>query len=455
MNDEPHPRRASSGAHPSDVNTDSKQVFEALGEPEAWKGEPHRWSDAIAAYPAGPLPFLDTTALSEKCRIAGIAEDRIPLLTALADEITRDPHLRVLAWYLFWCVLVACDSTGDWDLPSLKPRLGNRDGLLYLLLALEYPGQLAEYHRTLGYPREVTADTARKVAWEEAIHVTGAGVPGISSDQYRWFNSYLLSPSARLGRFEYNLRDEWGEYYYIFRREADGAVIALIGGDLQVGEDGLLLDEDAPPSTGWTTSWSKTEEAITAYPIHPNGRILRREVRLPRPEWKQVPAMTGPGQFDSEARLEMHVPFGGGMDWDSVRESLNRAEAFFRRYVPSKPIRLFSMTTWFMDPRVPEILGESSNPARFLRACYLVPDTPHSGLLSSLIFHRNVATTPVDELPARTSVQRVIIAFLKRGGVWQGGGMFILPEDLPHLREGLYRDRFAALSREFGLEGLR
>jgi hypothetical protein len=257
---------------------------------------------------------------------------------------------------------------------------------------------------------------------------------------------------VRLGRFEFSSRNEWGEYFYVYRRDRDGAVLAVIGGGMQITDDGLMLPEDAAPGSGWTTTWAKTDREVTAYPIHPGGRVVRRSVTLSLSDWQQVPAMTGPGQFESEARLDLHVPYGGGMDWETALASMRQADAFFHSQLPDNPIRLLFMCSWFLDPRLPEVLGASSNPAKFQRACYLAPEPPNPRLLYRMIFQRDHERTPVNELPTRTSVQRAIVGFLKAGGTWHGGNMFILPEHLPDLREGFYLDRFVRLSRELGLE---
>ncbi len=434
----------------------SKEVFEALGEPEAWQGDAHRWDEAMAACPAGPLPFLETSGLSGKCTAAGIAADRVPLLEGMAREIAGDPHLRALAWYLHWRVAVVMQAyKGGWNIPTLTPRLGKRSGLFYLLLLLEFPRHIEEWKRAQGVPSEVIADSLRTIADQEAMHLVGEGAPGIYADDYRGWSTLTGLDSSdihvRLGRFEYGSRSEWGEYYYPFRRDSDGAVLALIGGGLRVTDDGLMLAEDDASSPGWTTTWEKTDHTLTANPIHPCGRVLRRAVSLPLSAWRQVPAMTGPGQFDSEARLDIDVPFGGGMDWETALASLRQADAFFRKHLPQRPIRIINMLSWFLDPRLPEILGDSSNIAKFQRACYLAPDPPASRTLYRMVFQRDHERTPVDDLPTRTSLQRAIVGFLKGGGVWHGGNMFILPEHLPDLREGFYLDRFAALSREFSL----
>jgi hypothetical protein len=135
-----------------------------------------------------------------------------------------------------------------------------------------------------------------------------------------------------------------------------------------------------------------------------------------------------------------------------VRDSLKRACEFFPKYHPGRSFKLVQMSTWFLDPRVPELLGRDSNPARFQRLCYLVPETPNPALLWHKVFQRELETTPAGDLPEKTSVQRAIKGFLRSGGSWHGGRMFILAEDMADPREGAYLDRFAALARELGIK---
>jgi hypothetical protein len=345
---------------------------------------------------------------------------------------------------MHWRVFVAPQGAGQWHCPSLGRRLGTRAGRFYLLLALDFPERLASWHRKLGYPREVTAETIQEIACYEAMHVAGEGVPGIYDGMYEWLSSYLVSPFVRLGRFEYQMR-EWDGGVGVFRRDSDGAVVAVAGDAARVGDDGLLLGDDAPQTSGWTAKRGETAEAFTGFPIDPAGRIVRREVRLPRPDWRRVLAA-------GDAVLDLHIPFGGGMDRERVRDSLKRAAAFFPRYHPDRPVRMLVLTTWFMDPRVPEVLGEESNAARFQRACYLHPCDPDPDGLW-FVLGAKFTEKPLDELPARTSVQRALAGFLKRGGKWHGGSMFVLPEDMPALRENAYRERFAPLAKELGIMG--
>jgi hypothetical protein len=105
-----------------------------------------------------------------------------------------------------------------------------------------------------------------------------------------------------------------------------------------------------------------------------------------------------------------------------------------------------------MDPRLAEILPAESNPLKLQRAVHLYPTQPDPDSLW-FVFLTSVTRTSPASLPAQTSLQRGLIDFLARGGSWNGGGFFMLPEDMLAPREGAYRERFEALCRE--VPGLR
>jgi len=408
-------------------------VLKALGEPKAWHGRPRKWREAMAAFPRGPLPFLDKGRIAAKCRASGIAADRAPLLAAVADEIARDPALRAFAWYMHWRVFMAPRTGVSWGGPSLGKRLGKRAGLFYLLLSLDFAAALRRYHVKLGYPRAVTVETLQEIASYEAMHVAGYGVPGMYSGMYSWLSSYLVAPFVRLGRFEYQMHG-YGGGVRVFRRRADGAVLALAGGGERVDAEGLLAGDRKVRDGGWRTKFRAGRSAFTGNPVDPAGRILRRRARLPRPAWRKV--------LDAgDNVLDLHIPYGGGMDWDRIRDSFRRAAVFFRRYHRRTPVRAVVVHTWFMDPRVPEVLGPDCNPAKFQRACYLYPGWPYPDGLW-FVFLKSVESTPPEKLPGKTSVQRALRAFLKRGGRWNSGAMFVLAEDMEDMREMRYRQGF-------------
>ena len=420
----------------------AKEVLAALGKPDAWDGAPKGWDEAMNAMPESGFPFLRKDGLAERCAAAGIAPDRAALLAPVIDEIERDPVLLTWAWYMHWRVYAAPHLDAPWGAPEPRPQLGARVGLFHLLLSLEWPSRLAAFHRTLGYPGEVTQETIQEIACYEAMHIRGEGGPGMYSGMYGWLSTYLTGPFVRLGRFEYQMHAFDGGFT-VLRRPSNGDVLALADDGGRVGDDGLRLDDDAPAGAGWRTTLKIDDAAFTGNPIDPAGRILRHTVSVGRPEWQAV-------LREGDDVIDLHIPYGGGMGWDKVADSLKRAATFFPRYHPDRPVRAVVLSTWFMDPSVPEVLGPESNPARFQRACYMVPSWPDPGGLW-FVFLKSVTKTPPDELPAGTSVQRALIGFLKGGGRWSGGSMFMLPEEMADPRLDVYRERFATLRSHLDL----
>jgi hypothetical protein len=419
----------------------ASEVLTALGYPDAWKGKPKLWNEAMAAMPGGDLPFLDKSLLELKCIGAGISPELAKPLAGMADTIAADPTLGAFAWYMHWRIFVNPKGGVGWGAPSVDKRLGKREGLFGLLLSLEWPKRLFAYHRKLGYPAEVTIETIKEIACYVQMYTDGNGTPGMYLGQCAWLGKYLAEPFVRLGRFEYQMTG-FDDGFTVFKRARDGAVIALAENGAGVDADGLRAGGKI--KAVWTTRYKVDRTSFRGNPIDPRrGRILRKAVRLSRKEWKTV--IKG---GDTVANL--HIPYGGGMDWWRVADSLQRTVAFFAKYHPRTPIKSVVLSTWFMDPRLADILPPDANPLRFQRACYLCPSWPQPGSIW-FIFQRDVTKTPPNKLPAKTSIQRALIGFMKKGGVWHGGSMFVLPEDAATPREGAYGDRFARLASELGL----
>jgi hypothetical protein len=258
-------------------------------------------------------------------------------------------------------------------------------------------------------------------------------------NQFPWFATYLMGPYVKLGRFEYQLH-AYGGGVEAFRRKRDGAVLALAPDGTKVGPEGLLLREG---ETGWTAGLAVDPAFVTGFPVSPRGRILQSEVRLGRPEWE-------PYLKAGDTVLDLHIPAGGKMDWDIMVSSLQKAGPFFAKHHPDRPWKALVVTTWFMDPRTHEVLGEDSNPVKLQRSVYLYPTHPEPDSLW-FVFLGNVSRTPPGKLPSATSMQRKLIEFMKSGRVWHGGGFLMLPEDVAQPSLDAYRTRFDALALELGI----
>ncbi|MFW6690722.1 acyltransferase domain-containing protein [Streptomyces sp. MAR4 CNX-425] len=152
---------------------------------------------------------------------------------------------------------------------------------------------------------------------------------------------------------------------------------------------------------------------------------------------------------DAGRGLEVHIPEDGPLDPQACEESYGRAAEFFpRRFrtflgaaAAGGELRL-NCASWLLDPQLGAYLPDGSNIMRFQRRFTLdpgeaahVPEPDEHGLTVSdrgiveFVFRRLVRTpADVAALPARTTLERAVVAHLAAGRHWGAPrGSFRLP----------------------------
>jgi hypothetical protein len=106
----------------------------------------------------------------------------------------------------------------------------------------------------------------------------------------------------------------------------------------------------------------------------------------------------------------------------AITASLDEARAFFPRPLSRRTYTAFACGSWLLDPQLCEYLPEDSNIVRFQRRFDLAPYEEPEGLdcdVEVLRFVFRTLTTPLDQLPRRSVLQRAIVDHLKAGRHWQ------------------------------------
>ncbi|MEV4728399.1 acyltransferase domain-containing protein [Micromonospora humida] len=120
--------------------------------------------------------------------------------------------------------------------------------------------------------------------------------------------------------------------------------------------------------------------------------------------------------------IGLHVPDAGPMSPEAVDASLDEAREFFPRHFPDERYTVFSCGSWLLDPQLRNYLPEDSNIIRFQRRFELLPYVPADGPdadVEVLRFAFRTLSTPLEQLPRRTVLQRAIVDHLAAGGHWQ------------------------------------
>ncbi len=113
--------------------------------------------------------------------------------------------------------------------------------------------------------------------------------------------------------------------------------------------------------------------------------------------------------------VETHIPETGPLAPEAVDASFARVQAFFATHFPELGmIRYASCDSWLLDPQLSDIVP-GSNIAGF-GARFRLFRTAHESDQSALDFVFRAPTTPRDQLPRETRLQRGLLDHLAGGG---------------------------------------
>jgi hypothetical protein len=123
-----------------------------------------------------------------------------------------------------------------------------------------------------------------------------------------------------------------------------------------------------------------------------------------------------------DTAIGLHIPESGPLTPEAVEASLDEGRAFFPLHFPDEHYTEFSCGSWLLDPQLREYLPEDSNIVRFQRRFELEPYEEPEGLdadVEALRFVFRSLSTPLDQLPRRTVLQRAIVDHLQAGRHWR------------------------------------
>jgi hypothetical protein len=304
-------------------------------------------------------------------------------------------------------------------------------GAFYMLVGLAAVPVIRELHRRMGVPEQITRDTCHVLvclSWN--YERSNPGRLGIMLQELSWVRNHLQGRLFRIGRLEFMIGPFRG-CLEAYRHRASGHVVALATGGTTFTAGGYLPYRGASPGAGaWTASLDRSGDSVVGSPITPWGVAVQQRVTLSTKEWLLE---LRPGQ----PSLEFHIPEGGGMTLDLCLDSMQRGLTFFAEFFPSNPVSGFHSHSWIFGPQLEDYLPETSNLVRLLREVYLHPvvTTPRDGIY----YMFGSDDINLDTAPRDTSLRRATIDYLKAGGPWRCGGMFIMGKDLSRFGDQVYR----------------
>lgn len=387
-----------------------------------------KWETAQAENPPSEYAaaFLAPDMVEAHWRMAPLRPDSLGQALAMADRVLADEWLLALAAFMHWRLFMDRDPQGPGSWPEPKPLEGDEPGCFNFLVALGFPPEYAKAQRALGIPEDVISETSMQVACFADNFHRATGKAGVFPGQLNWLHVY--SPPGRyyrLGRLEFQATTN-SQPFKIYRRKADGRFCALcLPGQKYRGDGEACHTDSEPPADAWSPTFEERADGISGNPVGPDGRASREAVFLPSDEWECV---LTPG----DDVLFMHIPEGGGMAPDLVRDSLQRALPFFDAHFPDKRAKAIICGSWILSNQLSQCLPPESNILALQRMVHLLPlSAPRFAGLWFLF----LVNPPYDAatLPRDTSMRRAVADWLAAGNVFHAGCMYLMREEAARL----------------------
>jgi hypothetical protein len=180
------------------------------------------------------------------------------------------------------------------------------------------------------------------------------------------------------------------------------ATLADLGRNLK--RDRLLLGDGGLRTSGWLTLHFRGS-------LYQLGRLQFNRMR--------VRAVHVADAFEEgESAVGMHIPESGPLTPQACDDSLASTRPFFARHFPESRTRFAICTSWLLDPQLAEYLAPDSSIIRFQRRFELVGEGWDGDAdVLRFVFHR--IAPRIDDLPERTTLERAIVAHLRKGEHWR------------------------------------
>lgn len=334
-----------------------------------------------------------------------------------AEEIQKDKLL--LAWLsmgIFYCNGATEQESAAFPLPKNDGSLA-RDAFPALLLAMQFPESVKLY-RSYGMDAEAIKKNLGNLRENIHVHEITNGRPALSAGLYAWVNHYVKARIFDYRGFNFNAT-KWNDEAILIKHRSreEYAFLMLRGSFTSEGTlAGIRGAEDVPAF--FDATLDESDDAFVGYRASGQHVNPVRETFL-KSEWE---AVLRPG----DDVVGFHIPRGADFSPAHVEQSVQEGMALARRYYPECNFKYLVCISWMLDPKLLDILPESSKIAHFIHQFLLRPSLDTAGIACMSFVWPGEPTDSIDTLPENTSLQRGIKKMMQVGqftfwttGVWK------------------------------------
>ena len=389
------------------------------------------WGQSIANLP-GSIDFLKKENYHFALNYCGFDCSIENVLEQTAHKISLNPSLKAFAWHVYYRLTFLPVVYGSsqrnfsgWPLP--EKHLGENAAVMYLLVALGTVSKSIEKYQQVKVPENIIKDTLSTLKKVVDFYQNINGTPGLYPTQLAWTRNYLHGRIFRLGRMEYKLAEVF-PFGTVLKNRRNGRKILLAPDGINYNINGFCSQGDNGQKS-FTVKYHEDADSIYGYPVSPYGFTLARKQSFCKQDWEIV-------LKEGDIVIDMHIPYGGGMNLEICKDSFKKAFSFFRTIYQKNFKEVIFCRSWIFNTQFEEKLPDS-NLAKLMRECYLFPATSSGMDGFFFLFGKNY--DDLSRAPRDTSVRRAMLEILEGGENLRLGGMLFFAEDFDKFGTSCYR----------------
>jgi hypothetical protein len=234
------------------------------------------------------------------------------------------------------------------------------------------------------------------------------GIIGLNQTYYSWLNNFTKAVIFKTEGFQFEIKEFPKTVLYLRNRETGKLLpmrlsgLICVGGEQPVGSYGY-----ADESGAFTPTFSEDEENYYGHGVFDN--IVDSEKNAyPKTKWECV---VRPG----DNCLSIHIPSGTDISTEATMRACKSAVKIVRKFNPEKASNVIYGSSWILNPKLKDMLGENARISQFLECFTKYPMQDANG---NAVFNFVFSGRPenLKELPEETSLQRKIKALYLSGG---------------------------------------
>lgn len=286
---------------------------------------------------------------------------------------------------------------------------------LYILLP-QIPAGIESYRRR-GFSEDEIAQLVKDYAGGIRIVQAQTGLPGINWLYYYWLTLYAKAMIFNTEGLQFELRYVPNAAIYLRNRQ-DGQVLVLATcgtyhrtGIQPLGSAGYEDSEGA-----FKAAFGEDETAYYGHAII-DSRVAQERKSYLKTEWECI---LQPG----DQCLSLHIPKKADISPENMGKAVASARKIVKeRYPEYTGVAVFG-SSWILDPKLKELLGENSKISKLINMFYKYPQKCGGNGVFGYVFPKSYEK--LESLPEETSLQRKLKQYYLDGNFIYDYAGFIL-----------------------------